>query len=192
MTSSWSLPMDYMDVVRPGAFKKTLAEHKRRGTMPAMLFNHDMDNLVGCYTRVEEDGDGLLLEGKIAASAKTPAGADVYELMSMGALSGMSIGFRCTKMKLDEKAKTREILEVELPETSIVTIPAQSSARVTDVKSALTIRHLEDALRDAGLSRAEAKALLSGGMKSVSSLRDAAGEALKEAIRSYTTTLSRR
>lgn len=177
-TSSWALPMDWLDVVKPGAFKKTLAEHKRRGTAPAMLFQHDWDNVVGAYQEVGEDEDGLDLKGKLAASAKTPAGADLYELVSMGALTGLSIGFRPMKVKLDEKAKTREILEVELHEVSLVTIPGAPSARIQDVKSADPTRikrRIEDALRDAGLSRQEAKALIADGFKGLS-LRDAAAE----------------
>jgi hypothetical protein len=167
-TSSWALPMDWQDVMKPGAFRRTLADHKKLGTSPALLFQHDTDNPIGAYANVAEDGDGLLLEGKIAQSAKTPAGADIYELMAMGGLNGLSIGFRAVKSKLDEKAKTREILEVELWEVSVVTIPGQSSARVADVKAlredpTQLKRHLESSLRDAGLSRTEAKAVLARG-----------------------------
>jgi HK97 family phage prohead protease len=190
-TSSWRLPPDWADVTRQGAFKKTLSEHKKAGTMPAMLFNHDMDNCIGCYTEAAEDGDGLLLTGKVAQSARTPAGGDIYELMTMGALNGLSIGFSVEKCKLDEKSKVREITEISLFETSIVTIPAQSSARVTDVKSVLNIRHLEAVLRDAGLSRTEAKALLSEGYRSFSAQRDAEEEELKEAIRNLTHVIRR-
>lgn len=177
-TSSWALSMDWVDVVKPGAFKKTLAEHKKRGTVPAMLFQHDWDNVIGAYSEVSEDDDGLNLSGKLAQSAKTPAGADLYELVSMGALTGLSIGFRPVKVKLDEKAKTRELLEVDLHEVSIVTIPGNANARIQDVKSAdpaRVKRRIEDALRDAGLSRQEAKALIADGFKGLS-LRDAAVE----------------
>lgn len=175
-TSSWRLPPDWQDVTKPGAFRKTLAEHRKAGTMPAMLYNHDMDNPIGCYSEMAEDGDGLVLTGKVAESAKTPAGADIYELMSMGALTGLSIGFMVTKCKEDAKSKTREISEVELLETSVVTIPLQSSARVADVRSAdpaILKRQIEAALRDAGLSRSEAKAFIASGFGALA-LRDAA------------------
>lgn len=185
-TSSWALPMDWTDVVKPGAFKRTLADHKKLGTLPAMFYQHDPDNLIGAYSSVIEDGDGLQLEGKVAQSAKTPAGADIYELLSMGALTGLSIGFRPIKVRLDEKTKTREIQEAELHEVSLVTIPGQGSARVEDVKAlrddpSKLKRHLEEALRDAGLSRTEAKAFLADGFKALD-LRDADPEALKSAL----------
>lgn len=175
-TSSWALPSDWMDIVRPGAFKKALAEHKKAGTLPAMFFNHDWDHLVGAYSSVSEDEDGLGLEGKIASSAKQDTGEDLYELMSMGALSGMSIGFAPVRWKLDEKTRTRELLEVTLPEISLATIPGQSKARISDVKSADPAqikRRIEEALRDAGLSRTEAKAFIAQGFGALA-LRDAA------------------
>jgi len=176
-TSSWALPSDWQDIVKQGAFKRALAEGKKSGAPPAMLFQHDQDNVIGRYTTVAEDGDGLLLEGKVAQSAKTPAGGDIYELLAMGALTGLSIGFKPTKFKLDEKARTREILEVDLYEVSIVTIPGQSIARVADVKAMRASpvelkRHLEESLREAGLSRSEAKALIASGFKALD-LRDA-------------------
>jgi HK97 family phage prohead protease len=183
-TSSWRLSSDYQDIVRPGAFKKALAEHKKAGTVPAMFFNHDWDHVVGCYTSVSEDGDGLAVEGKIASSARQPTGEDLYELVSMGALNGLSIGFTATKFKVDEKAKTRELLEVTLPEVSFATIPGQNSARITDVKNARPDqlkRLIEEALREAGLSRSEAKAFIADGFKGFFSLRDAEDEGLKAA-----------
>lgn len=182
-TSSWALPSDYMDVMRPGAFKKALANFKKAGTMPAMFFNHDWDHVVGAYTSVSEDEDGLAVEGKIATSARQPTGEDLYELVSMGALSGLSIGFATVKSKVDEKAKTREILEVDLFEISFATIPGQGSARITDVKSADPAqikRQIEEALRDVGLSRNQAKAFIADGFKALA-LRDAeADEETKE------------
>jgi HK97 family phage prohead protease len=174
-TSSMRLPSDWTDIVRPGAFKKALAEHKRAGTMPAMLLQHELSALpVGAWTQAEEDDAGLKLTGKIAT--KTATGRDVYELLKIGALTGLSIGFTATKHKLDEKAKVREILEVDLFEISVVTVPGIDAARVTDVKRHQAkphdIRSIETALRDAGLSRSEAKALLADGFKALD-LRDA-------------------
>ncbi len=175
-TSSWRLPPDYTDTIKAGAFKKTLAEHKKLGTMPAMLLQHSSFDLpVGAWVQCEEDAEGLAVSGKLAT--KTTTGSDVYELLKIGALTGLSIGFAPTKVKVDEKARVREILEVDLFEVSIVTIPGIAQARVSDVKrasAAATPRHLEAALRDAGLSRAEAKALLAGGLSAVAELRDAA------------------
>ncbi len=172
-TSSWRLPMDWQDRIMPGAFSATLAKHASQGTMPAMLYMHERGNVVGAWRAMEQDADGLKVKGQVALSAKAPSGASLYDLLKLGALNAMSIGFRVTKSVLDEKKKIRDITELDLGELSIVDIPGIATARVTDVKTVdpRSIRFLETVLRDAGLSRTEAKALLADGFKA---LRDAA------------------
>lgn len=173
-TSSWRLPMDWQDRILPGAFAATLTDHQKRGTYPAMLYMHERGNVVGAWREMAEDADGLRVKGQVALSARTPSGAPLYELLKLGALNAMSIGFRVTKSAQDEKEKIRDIQEVELGELSIVDVPGIASARITDVKSAnpaLLKRKIEEALRDAGLSREEAKAFIADGFKA---LRDAA------------------
>jgi len=174
-TSSWMLDYDWQDQIAPGAFARTLAEHEKLGTKPALLYMHNRGDVIGAYSSLEEDSDGLKVVGQVSLSAKVPSGASIYELMKMGGLTGLSIGFRATKFELDEDAKVRTILEANLTECSIVDIPGGPSARISDVKSgdAGVKQALESALRDAGLSRREAKALLANGFEA---LRDAAAE----------------
>jgi HK97 family phage prohead protease len=182
-TSSWMLGDDWVDIVRPGAFRRTLADHKSRGVMPAMLLQHDKWSLpCGAWTAAAEDADGLAVEGLLLTDSARPEVKDLYPLMKIGAVSGLSIGFCPVKAKLDEKAKTRELIEVEVSEISVVTFPGQDRSRVTDVKSAdpaLLKRRIEAALRDAGLSRQEAKALIADGFKSLAQ-RDAAADGNEE------------
>lgn len=169
-TSSWALDLDWKDVIRPGAFKKTLAEHKKNGTRPNMLLMHEWGNVIGVWQSCEEDKDGLLTKGAVSMNAKMPNGAGVHELMKMGGLTGESIGFRVTKHVLNQELKLREILEVKLREVSIVDDPGGPTARITDVKSVTkNPQFIERLLRDAGFSRKEAKALLAEGL---SALRD--------------------
>lgn len=174
-TSSWRLGEDWQDKIAPGAFAKTLAQHAKRGTQPVMLFMHERGNVVGAWKSVAEDKDGLRVSGAVAMSAKTPGGTGLYELLKMGAITGLSIGFRVVKSEEDESEKVRTITEVELAEVSIVDVPGGPTARISDVKAdgAPAPKELEQALRDAGLSRREAKAVLAGGLKA---LRDAGVE----------------
>jgi hypothetical protein len=183
-TSSWALPGDWKDRIMPGAFMKTLDAQKRMGVMPAMLFMHERGNVVGAWREMGETGAGLHASGQCSLSAKTSSGAGIHELMKMGALNALSIGFRVRKAEADNDKKIRSILDVELNELSIVDIPGIPRARITDVKSggAKSIRFLEMVLRDAGLSREEAKAVLAQGF---GALRDVAapddGSSLREA-----------
>jgi uncharacterized protein len=170
----------YGDVIAKGAFAATLAESKTSGMWPAMLSQHggwsseDMTP-VGVWTEMKEDDHGLYVEGKLA---DTPRGRELYTLMKMQprpAINGMSIGYRPIEWSQREKPDDprRTLKKIQLVELSLVTFPANGKARVTGIKSdgsGLDIRELEEALRDAGCSRKEAKAILSGGFKS---LRDA-------------------
>lgn len=159
-TSSWRLPPDWQDLVKPGAFTETLAAHAKNGTTPLMLYMHERGNIPGVWTKITETKKALKLEGMVSKSAVTPSGVSLLELMKMKAITGLSIGFVPSRVVLDEKAKVREIHTVDLGEVSIVDIPGQNKARITDVKS---VRSLEEGLRGLGLSKREAKALLSEG-----------------------------
>jgi uncharacterized protein len=175
-TSSWRLPSDWNDTIAPGAFAKTLAEHKRIGSLPAMLYMHERGNVVGAWRSMIEDADGLDVKGQVSMAAKAPSDVTLYELLKMGGLNAMSIGFEPKKYELDEKKKLPTLTEIELDELSIVDVPGIPEARITDVKSADPARlkrKIEEALRDAGLSREEAKAFIADGF---TALRDAAAE----------------
>lgn len=190
-TSSWQLMYDgeWNDQIAPGAFVDSLAAHKARGTMPAMCLNHNWGDLpIGSWLSAGEDAEGLALDGQLAT--KTQVASDVYELMKLGSLTGLSIGFLVTKSELDEKQKLRTITSVDLLEVSVVTIPAIAGARVEDVKSRnpRNIRHLEEILRDAGLSHSEAKALLADGFKGLVPPRDVDG-GLLQSLRALTNTI---
>ncbi|WP_439404746.1 HK97 family phage prohead protease [Bradyrhizobium sp. DASA03076] len=125
------------DIVAKGAFDDTLAEAKRTNTLPALLWQHGMEGAmpVGRWTSMHEDDSGLHVEGKIAT--KTARGADVYELMKMGALNGMSIGYRATSWIMHGKnhPARRTLKAVKLFEVSIVSDPSNGLARVDAVKS---------------------------------------------------------
>jgi HK97 family phage prohead protease len=164
-TSSWRLPPDWNDLVKPGAFTETLAAHANNGTTPLMLYMHERGNIPGVWNSIKETKKSLKLEGLVSKNAITPSGVPLLELMKMKAITGLSIGFVPTRVVLDEKAKVREIHTVDLGEVSIVDIPGQNKARITDVKR--DIRSLEAMLRNAGLSKREAKALLSGGFEAL-------------------------
>jgi HK97 family phage prohead protease len=152
-TSAWQLPPDWMDVLAPGCFARTMAEHKRLGTMPALLWQHDMNDPIGAWSEMLEDDVGLRGSAQLCVDGSVPNGSRAYSLMKMGGIRGLSIGFSPAKATLDEKNKTRTILDTDLYETSVVTIPAVPGALVDDVKRRFDPRNpreMEAALRDAG------------------------------------------
>lgn len=148
----------YKEVVAPGAFSESLSQRT-----PALLWQHRSGEPIGVYSALREDQTGLYVEGKLAL--KTSRGAEAYELLKMGAISGLSIGFVTRDDSYDRVTGIRTLKKVDLWEVSLVTFPANDAARVSGVKSIDTIASLADAesyLRDAGgLSRREATALVS-------------------------------
>lgn len=168
----------YGDVIARGAFKDTIARAKSSGIWPAMLSQHGWsdggETPVGIYTEMREDDHGLWIEGKLA---NTDRGREIYELLKMKprpALNGLSIGFRAKEwaVRTSPEEPRRTLKVVDLLEVSLVTFPANGKARVMSVKSEFNPRDLEDALRDAGLSRADSVTAVSVFKKSM--LRDEA------------------
>jgi len=53
------------DVIASGALAASLADHRRRGTMPAMLLHHDRARPIGAWDSFSETGGGLLVAGRL-------------------------------------------------------------------------------------------------------------------------------
>jgi len=148
------------DVVVRGAFKKSLADHKRNGTMPAMFWMHRPDAVPGVWKEMREDERGLYVKGELAA---TPLGDEMRTLLNMKAVRGLSIGFRIVDREWTDEG-VRLIKEIDLWETSIVSLAMNPLAKVEAAKSRLsasgeyvpTEREFEKTLRDAGYSRSVA------------------------------------
>lgn len=158
----------YKEIVVPGAFVDSL-----EGRMPSLLWQHRSGEPIGVYTAVREDNVGLYVEGKLAL--KTSRGAEAYELLKMGAISGLSIGFITREDSYDKVSGIRTLKKLDLWEVSLVTFPANDAARISAVKSIQQIKNLADAerfLRDSGgLSKGEAVEFVSR-IKSLHGRRD--------------------
>lgn len=158
---------NYDDVIAKGSFVASLAEHKAAGTMPAMLWQHDSGAPIGVWTEMVEDAKGLRIKGQLALD--TVKGKEAHALLKMGALNGLSIGFRSmpgTSKYNDDGV--RVLTAIDLWEVSLVTFPANEKARVTNVKSSddmATPKDAERALRDAGFSKSDATAFVSRVMR---------------------------
>lgn len=194
----------YGDVIAKSAFRESLREHAALGTMPSMLAQHgdwsgsgDGMMPIGVWSKIEEDDHGLRVEGRLS---DTPRGQEAYTLLKDKALTGLSIGYRAREFTPGTKQgdPRRTLTNVELLEVSLVTFPANDLARIQSVKLAaggnLTTRDCESALRDAGVPRELAKAIVAKGWRAATDQRDADGEAdavLVTAANTATETLTR-
>ncbi|MDX1581354.1 MAG: HK97 family phage prohead protease [Alphaproteobacteria bacterium] len=122
------------DIISPGAFTRTLREHREAGTLPALLWMHDTSRPLGQWDVLREDGQGLYVEGRLAIG--TRAADEAWQLMRSGALTGLSIGYRTRRARFDTKTGTRMLLDIALSEISLVALPAHEGARITAFKSA--------------------------------------------------------
>lgn len=145
------------DVIEKGAFRESLMN--RPPEKVKLLYQHKSDMPIGVFDEIREDENGLYVKGRLAL--KTKAGQEAYELLKMGALDGLSIGFKTDpkNVSYEERGKVRRIKKVDLMEVSLVTFPMNPKATVRLVKGEdISIREWEKGLRDAfQLSRSEAK-----------------------------------
>jgi hypothetical protein len=160
-----------MDVVEKGAFSDTLAQHAAKNTKPKMLWQHDYKQIIGVWESMKEDDHGLHVTGRLAIN--TTLGKDAYELLKMGAIDSMSIGYMVPDKGATFKDGVRIIKQLDLWEVSIVTFPANDSAVVNNVKRQVENGEIpapavfERILRDVGLSANQAKAFMAKGYKGV-------------------------
>ena len=118
------------DVIRKGAFTKTLKERK-----PRVLWYHDPTQPIGVVVDAWEDQKGLF--GVIKLNLDTQKGLETYNLYKSGAMDSFSIGFQLEKFEVISTKngdKAYDIKEVRLFEVSAVTFPANDQAVVSEVK----------------------------------------------------------
>ena len=114
------------DIIRPGAYAKTIKENGHR---VKYLYQHNMAQPLGKMVELVEDDKGLMFTAEIA---KTTLGNDVIELMKAGVITENSVGI--LPMQKEHKGDYREITEVKLYEVSAVTLAANDQAKILDVK----------------------------------------------------------
>jgi uncharacterized protein len=164
--SKWDGIDSHGDTILKGAFAETL-----KNTPPKMFFNHQWDMPVGKWIDCGEDATGLYVKGELTPGLSMSN--DVRAAMKHGTLDGLSIGGFLKKGDYDEKDGRRIIRKWStLAEISPVVFPADSAARIDlstvksiDFESLLpeckSEKEIERLLRDAGLGKWEAMAIVS-------------------------------
>jgi HK97 family phage major capsid protein len=120
------------DIITPGAFAVSLADHKAAGTWPALLWQHDMSEPIGRVDALYETPAGLAIKGRLDLNVRR--GAEAHSLIKSGAIKGLSIGFRTIDATRDARG-VRTITKAWLGEISVVTLAANDKAKVTSIKS---------------------------------------------------------
>ena len=84
------------DIIRPGAFTKTISENGPASLKPRIkhLMNHDVSQVPGVLQVLKEDATGLYYESKAGSHA---LGQDFLKMVDSGIITEHSIGFKTVK-----------------------------------------------------------------------------------------------
>jgi HK97 family phage prohead protease len=140
-----SLPLPFTEIVKPGAFKRSLQSRNRM----MLLWNHDTSNPLASTRngslQLTEDARGL----KVTATLpQTSLGRDLSVLVKSGVIDAMSFGFSVKRDSWSQDGNTRYLEDVSLYEVSLVSTPAyeQTSGTVSVRSAGISADALADAL----------------------------------------------
>lgn len=124
----------HKDILKPGAFKKTISENFDR-----MKLMRGHNHLIGKIEHLEEDTKGLYFKGVIS---DTDVGKETITLIRDGVLKENSIGYKAIKYAYEKDPDDkygydpfRILNEVKLLEISVVTWGSNDKAIITGYKS---------------------------------------------------------
>lgn len=129
------IPDSYGDVIAEGAFTETLKARKDSGHPFPLCWNHDLDQIIGTVDNIEDTEKGPLMT---ASFFDTPLAQEKRALVLSGCVYQFSFAYEVKKaaqVELEDGTKANELRELELFEVSIVPIPANPRAEVTEIKS---------------------------------------------------------
>lgn len=134
------VPDSYGDVIKAGAFAKTLERWAESGKPIPLLYGHSTEDPqynIGRVVEAREDERGLFVRCEF--DADNDKGQYVRKLVQEGRLYQFSFAYSTLDagtVTLEDGTEAYELRELDLFEVSLVQIPANQRAIVTDVKSA--------------------------------------------------------
>lgn len=138
-------PDAYGDIIAAGAFADSLAEHRSKGSMPKMFWQHDGREPIGRWLDAEEDEKGLLMKGRLNMGVQRAQ--EAYALLKEGDIDGLSIGYRVRQHSVDDDTGIWTLEKIDLLEVSVVSIGANENATIGSVKAAKAQHELTESLK---------------------------------------------
>ena len=129
------IPDSYGDVVAPGAFTETIKAREETGHPFPLCWNHDLDQIIGKVDSIEDTEKGPLMT---ASFFDTPLAQEKREIVKSGVVYQFSFAYGIEDqgtITLEDGTKANELRKLDLYEVSIVPIPANQNAVMTDVKA---------------------------------------------------------
>ena len=181
---------------QPEGFQSWASEFAASGKPLPMFLNHnDMGMPVGQWTEFNFDKEGMLAKGELFMNTTT--GSDLYEVLknSPNLFGGVSVGAYADEAQFvdqygdptdddNDEESFFQITKGGLREVSVVMYPNNPNAEIHklecfDAEGHLNPRLVEEALREAGLSKKGATTA-SSVFKKILELRDATKKIIKE------------
>ena len=128
-------PDSYGDVIAPGAFTETIQKRKESGHPFPLCWNHDLDQIIGKVETIEDTEKGPLMT---AVFFDTPLAQEKREIVKSGCVYQFSFAYDVEDaypVELEDGTKANELRKLNLYEVSIVPVPANQNAVVTDIKA---------------------------------------------------------
>ena len=131
------MPDSYGDIIRPGAFTETFEKRAASGHPFPLCFNHNFNSVIGAVDTVEDTERGPFIT---AHFLDTELAQDVRKMLKSGAIYQFSFAYDVLgwEQPTDEQRKLgiwNILTKLEVFEISVVTVPANQNAIVTDVKA---------------------------------------------------------
>jgi uncharacterized protein len=165
----------YGDVVRPGAFTKTLADWAASESFLPVLFGHNMsdpDFNIGHVVEAVEDEKGLRVLAQL--DLDSPKGAQVHKLLKGKRINQMSFAYDVVAggPATVDGVDVWELREVKVYEVSVVTIGANEETEILAVKTAADV--LSSGLKEGRVLSAKHVDSLRAARDSIDAVLDAA------------------
>ena len=129
------IPDSYGDVVAPGAFTDTIKAREESGHKFPLCWNHDLNQIIGQVDSIEDTEKGPLMT---ASFFNTPLAQEKREIVKSGVVYQFSFAYdvrEASQVTLEDGTKANELQKLDLFEVSIVPVPANPRAEVTDIKA---------------------------------------------------------
>ena len=131
------IPDSYGDVIAEGAFTETIEKRKASGHPFPLCWNHDLDQIIGSVNPddIQDTDKGPLMT---ASFFNSPLAQEKREIVKSGVVYQFSFAYDILEagpVELENGIKANELRKLDLFEVSIVPIPANQHAVMTEVKA---------------------------------------------------------
>ena len=131
------IPDSYGDVIAPGAFAETIQKRKESGHPFPLCWNHDLNQIIGSVDpdNIEDTAKGPLMT---ASFFNTPLAQEKREVVKSGVVYQFSFAYDILDagpVELEDGTNANELRKLDLFEVSIVPIPANQNAVMTEIKA---------------------------------------------------------